>query len=218
MEAACARAGRNPGEVRLMAVTKTQNRETVLEAYEAGLRLFGENRVAEAVEKYTAAPGDIELHLIGHLQTNKAKAAAGLFSWIDSLDSLHTAQALNSRLETEGKTINILLELNTSGEASKSGYASFEALEKELPAILSLPCLCLRGLMTMGPLTEDRAKIREAFRLLKTSADKLGSSVPASCRIDTLSMGMSGDFEIAVEEGATLLRLGTILFGGRPAA
>jgi pyridoxal phosphate enzyme (YggS family) len=200
-----------------MAVTKTQPWETVRAACEAGLRIFGENRVHEAAEKYTAAPPDLELHLIGRLQTNKAKAAAELFSWIDSLDSLHTARALNTRLERMGKTVNVLLEMNTSGEASKSGYRSFEDLEKDLEGIFGLPQLRLRGLMTIGPFTEEEGRIREAFRGLKTCMDRLRGLAPSSHEIDTLSMGMSGDFEIAVEEGANLVRLGSVLFGKRNA-
>jgi pyridoxal phosphate enzyme (YggS family) len=200
-----------------MAVTKTHPREVALEAYGAGIRIFGENRVGEAGEKYTDFAEDGELHLIGHLQTNKAKAAAGLFSWIDSVDSLRTAEALAKRLDECGKSADILLELNTSGEDSKSGYRSFDDLRRDLEGILMLGALRLRGLMTVGPLTADAGEVRAAFRSLKTCMDRLCGMVPASCRIDTLSMGMSGDFEIAVEEGATLIRLGTVLFGRRDA-
>ncbi|MDR1625817.1 MAG: YggS family pyridoxal phosphate-dependent enzyme [Spirochaetia bacterium] len=217
IRAASLRAGRNPSDVRLMAVTKTHPRETVLEAYKAGIRVFGENRVSEAAEKYADFAPEAELHLIGHLQTNKAKAAAALFPWVDSVDSLHTAQALARRLEALGKTANILLELNTSGEASKSGYGSFEDLERDLDGILLLAPLRLRGLMTVGPLTQDEGEIRRAFRNLNACMDRLLRLVPASCRPDTLSMGMSSDFEIAIEEGATLVRLGTVLFGRRDA-
>jgi pyridoxal phosphate enzyme (YggS family) len=196
-----------------MAVTKTHPREAVLAAREAGLSVFGENRVCEAAEKYAEAPSGIELHLIGHLQTNKAKTAAPLFSWVDSIDSLRAARALDSRLLQ--KDMNILLELNTSGEESKSGYTSFDELVGDLEEILLLPRLRLRGLMTVGPLSGDRERIRAAFRLLRKCQEKLRAYVPADCRIDTLSMGMSSDFEIAVEEGANLIRLGTILFGKR---
>jgi pyridoxal phosphate enzyme (YggS family) len=215
IQAASARAGRNPEDIRLMAVTKTHPAETVLQACNAGIRIFGENRVCEAAEKYTARELDKELHLIGHLQTNKTKTAASLFSWVDSIDSLHTAKALDKRLKDLGKTMNILLELNTSGEDSKNGYTSFDSLERELDAILLLPSLKLRGLMTIGPFTQDNGKIREAFRNLKTCMDKLQKLVSASCPPDTLSMGMSSDFEIAIEEGANLIRLGTVLFGKR---
>jgi pyridoxal phosphate enzyme (YggS family) len=217
MRAALSRAGRNPEDVRLMAVTKTHPREMIEEVYQAGVRIFGENRVSEAAEKYTDFARDAELHLIGHLQTNKAKTAAGLFSWVDSIDSLHTAEALAKRLENTGKSVNILLELNTSGEDSKSGYGSFDDMARELEGILLLAPLKLRGLMTVGPLTRDEGEIRRAFRTLKTCMDRLERLVPASCRPDTLSMGMSSDFEIAIEEGSTLIRLGTVLFGKRDA-
>jgi pyridoxal phosphate enzyme (YggS family) len=214
IEAAAERAGRDPGSIRLMGVTKTHPRETVLAARKAGIRIFGENRVREAEDKYTAMPPDVELHLIGHLQTNKIKAAAPLFSWVDSLDSLRTARALNSRLEELNRELNILLELNTSGEESKSGYGSFDDLRRDLEEIAGLPRLKLRGLMTVGPLTGDGRRVRDAFRLLKTCMDRLEILLP-SPRLDTLSMGMSSDFEIAVEEGATLIRLGAALFGKR---
>ena len=208
--AACGRVKRNPDEVRIMVVTKTHSFTKVMDAYNAGLRIFGENRVLEAAEKYATVPPGMELHLIGHLQTNKAKNAANLFTWVDSIDSLHTAKALNKRLEVLGKTVNILLEVNTSLEASKSGYRTMEDLEKELPEITQLAQLRLRGLMTLGPLSEDREKVRDAFRRLRTCMDRLRTLVPKET-IDTLSMGMSGDFEIAVEEGSTLVRLGTVL-------
>jgi pyridoxal phosphate enzyme (YggS family) len=212
--AAAGRVGRDPREIGLMGVTKTHPRETVLAAHEAGIRIFGENRVREAEDKYTGMPQGIELHLIGHLQTNKIKTAAPLFSWVDSLDSLRTAQALNSRLEGLNRDVNVLLELNTSGEESKSGYRSFDDLRGDLEEIAVLPRLKLRGLMTIGPLGGDERSVRAAFRLLKTCMDRLETLLP-SCRIDTLSMGMSSDFEIAVEEGATLIRLGAVLFGKR---
>ncbi|MDR1933749.1 MAG: YggS family pyridoxal phosphate-dependent enzyme [Spirochaetales bacterium] len=215
IQAAAARSGRESSDVRLMAVTKTHPREMVLAARGAGLRVFGENRVAEAAEKYMDTPADAELHLIGHLQTNKAKQAAALFSWVDSIDCLHTARALNTRLAPLQKDMNILLELNTSGEDSKSGYRTFDDLETDLEEMLLLPRLKLRGLMTVGPLTGDAGQIRAAFRHLRICLDRLRRLTPADCRLDTLSMGMSGDFEIAVEEGANLIRLGTILFGKR---
>ena len=138
VEAACARTGRDAGCVGLMAVTKTHGREAVLAAREAGVRVFGENRVREAEEKYGGWAGEVELHLIGHLQSNKARSAAGLFSWVDSLDSFRTASALDARLAEAGRTANVLLEVNTSGEGAKSGYGSFEELLRELDAILAL--------------------------------------------------------------------------------
>jgi hypothetical protein len=198
-----------------MAVTKTYDRDTVLAAYAGGLRVFGENRVGEAREKYVEMPDDLELHLIGHLQTNKAKDGARLFRWVDSIDSFHTAEALEKKLSGEEKTVDILLEINTSGEDSKNGYRSFDKALEEAEAILGLSRLRLRGLMTIGPLTEDRERTRRAFALLRDYFVKMQTVFP-HLPIDTLSMGMSSDFEIAVEEGATLVRVGSALFGERP--
>ncbi len=214
--AAAKRAGRDPAAVTLMAVTKTYGRGDVLAAYEAGIRVFGENRVLEAAGKYMEMPADIELHLIGHLQTNKAKTAAEVFRWVDSIDSRHTAAALDRRLEAAGKSADILLELNTSGESSKSGYPDMDTLLKDLPGILSLPRLRFRGLLTIGPLSGGREAARASFRTLKTCFDRL-RTLPGCEAVDVLSMGMSSDFEIAVEEGSTMVRLGTALFGERPA-
>jgi PLP dependent protein len=212
--AAAARAGRGESDVRLMAVTKTFPRETVLAAAAAGLSLFGENRVQEAEEKFTDIGLTCELHLIGHLQRNKAKTAAGLFSWVQSIDKAETAQALETRCAERGSTMNILLELNTSGEESKSGFRSRDDLLADLEAIRALPHLRLRGLMTVGPLTSDEAQVRRSFAALRTLFEELRSAhgLPG---LDTLSMGMSGDFEAAVEEGSTLVRIGSALFGHR---
>ena len=211
---AAARAGRAAEDIKLLAVTKTLERETVLLAYEAGLRTFGENRVKEAEEKYADLPEDLDLHLIGHLQTNKIKTAAGLFSCYESIDSFHTAEALNRRLDELGREASYLVEINVSGEASKSGYASFEAFLGDLEGLLALERLRLRGLMTVGPLTDDPEEVRRSFRFLKAAFEALKTRLPG-LGLDVLSMGMSSDFEIAVEEGSTLVRIGTALFGSR---
>jgi len=209
---AARRAGRDPSTVRLMAVTKGFPRETVVEALEAGATLFGENRVQEAETKFTDLAGRCETHLIGHLQTNKAKAAAALFDCVQSIDSLHTAQALDARCAERGRTMDVLLELNTSGEASKSGFPGRDELAAGLEEVEKLPRLRVRGLMTVGPLTEDEGAIRAAFTRLRSAFEALAVGRPG---FDTLSMGMSSDFEIAIEEGATLVRVGTALFGPR---
>ncbi|UCF98627.1 MAG: YggS family pyridoxal phosphate-dependent enzyme [Spirochaetaceae bacterium] len=210
------RAGRDPAEIRLMAVTKTFPPAYIEVARQAGLTLFGENRVQEAQEKYqtlVTAP-DLELHLIGHLQRNKAKIAASLFLCVQSIDKLQTAEALNRHCAEIGRTMDILLELNTSGEASKFGFNEAEELWRVCGEIASLDSLRIRGVMTVGPFTADRDRIRRAFADLRDCLDGLRSRFP-ELPLDTLSMGMSGDFEIAVEEGATCIRLGTILFGSR---
>jgi PLP dependent protein len=209
---AARRAGRDAQSVRLMAVTKGFPSETVLEALEAGATLFGENRVQEAEAKFTGLAGRCETHLIGHLQTNKARAAAALFHCVQSIDSVHTAQALSSRCEERGRSMDILLELNTSGEQSKSGFAGPGELAAALAEVEKLPGLRVRGLMTVGPLTDDTAAVRGAFASLRSAFENLAAG---RAGFDTLSMGMSSDFEIAVEEGATLVRLGTALFGPR---
>jgi len=211
---AAERCGRDPAEVAILAVTKTHPRETVQAACEAGLRLFGENRVQEAEEKYRPGLAPLELHLIGHLQRNKATRAAALFSAVQSIDKLETAQALEAACAASGRSLEVLLEMNTSGEQTKFGFAGEDDLLAAVEPVLALPHLRLRGLMTVGPLTEDRAAVRAAFRRLARLFDQLRSRKLAAA-LEVLSMGMSGDYETAVEEGSTLLRLGTALFGAR---
>ena len=213
MADAAARSGRSADAVRLMAVTKTLPAETVSAAIQEGLSLFGENRVQEAAEKYTRLPGKWELHLIGHLQRNKARDAANFFTCVQSIDKAETAEAL-SRARPEGADpLDVLLEMNTSGEESKHGVRSRDELLKCMEAVMALPGLRVRGLMTVGPLTEDRGAVRRAFAALSSLFHEVnGQGVPG---FDTLSMGMSGDFEEAIEEGATLVRIGSALFGSR---
>jgi pyridoxal phosphate enzyme (YggS family) len=195
-----------------MAVTKGFPREVVQEAMTAGLTLFGENRVQEAEQKFADLPGTRELHLIGHLQTNKARAAAGIFTCVQSIDSAHTAESLDTKCAERGSSMDVLLELNTSGEASKSGFKSTEDLLAGLDVILKLTHLRTRGLMTVGPLTEESGRVRASFSCLRKLFEEIRAGLSA---FDTVSMGMSGDFELAVEEGATIVRLGTALFGPR---
>jgi PLP dependent protein len=211
---AARRAGRDPAGVRLMAVTKGFPRETAEAAISAGITLLGENRVQEAELKYAEVVGGFELHLIGHLQRNKARTALGLFSCVQSIDKAETAAALESRLAERGKSIDILLELNTSGEESKSGFRSTDDLTGFLESLRRWPHLRLRGLMTVGPLAGDSASVRRSFAMLRRLFDEIrtGNSFES---FDILSMGMSGDFETAIEEGSTLVRIGTALFGQR---
>jgi len=213
---ATARSGRAPGCVRLMAVTKGFPAAVVDTAVAAGLELFGENRVQEAEQKFAGLAGSWELHLIGHLQRNKARAASALFHCVQSIDKLETAQALSRCASERGAETRILLELNTSGEESKSGYRGADALFRDLDAIAGLGSLPLRGLMTVGPLTTDPGAIRAAFSMLREVFEECRRRLGLA-GFDTLSMGMSGDYEIAIEEGATLVRLGTALFGQRGA-
>ncbi len=214
LAAACARAGRDPATVTLLAVTKGQPPEVVQAAARLGLTLFGENRVQEARAKIPLCSGRLHWHLIGHLQTNKAREAVHWFEMIQSLDSLHLAAELQKQADKAARTMPVLLEVNVAGEASKFGYAP-DRLLAELAALNAFPRLVLQGLMTLAPWAPDPEKVRPVFRRLrelKTECEqRLGAPLPH------LSMGMSGDFEVAIEEGATLIRLGTVLFGPRPA-
>jgi len=210
--AACGRAGRDPASVTLLAVSKTHPPETVQEAIEAGQLLFGENKVQEAKAKIPLCPGKARWHFIGHLQSNKCRDAVELFALIQSVDSLALAQEINKRAEAAAETMPVLLEINVAGEASKFGYPP-EQMLAELRTINALPRLEVQGLMAIPPFSPVPEKTRPYFqklRELKQRAEAvLGVPLPE------LSMGMSGDFEIAIEEGATLVRVGTALFGER---
>lgn len=212
IDEAARRSGRDASSVTLVAVTKTHSVETIQTAYQQGLREFGENRVQEALTKIDALPSDIRWHLIGQLQTNKINKSRGRFCLIHSVDSVALGSDMSSRLSADPQ--EILLEVNTSGEVSKSGVDLTSAIQsvRELSA---LPNLKLRGLMTVGPLTEDLVRQRESFRVLRSLFDRIRSEGWVGTGFDVLSMGMSSDFEIAIEEGSTLVRVGTALFGHR---
>jgi PLP dependent protein len=215
IEAACARASREPGSVTLVAVTKGQPPEVVGAAAELGLSLFGENKVQEAKAKIPQCPSRLRWHLIGHLQSNKCRDVVALFEMVQSVDSLHLAEELNRRADQASKTIPVLLEVNAVGEASKFG-CSPDQLLADLGAINALPRLEIQGLMTVPPWTLDPEKVRPVFRQMRELKERceqlLGAPLPH------LSMGMTGDFEVAIEEGATMVRIGTALFGARPKA
>jgi pyridoxal phosphate enzyme (YggS family) len=212
IEAACSRAKRDPAEVTLLAVTKGKGPGVVQEAARLGLTLFGENKLQEAKAKISLSPGHLHWHLIGHLQTNKCRDAVHFFEMIQSVDSLHLAEEINKRAEQAAKRMPVLLEVNAAGEASKFGYRP-EILLKELPALNALPRLEIYGLMTIPPWASDPEKVRPVFREIRElklkAEDRLGAP------LQHLSMGMSGDLEVAVEEGATIVRVGTALFGAR---
>jgi len=217
ISSAARRSARNPGDIALMAVCKTFPAAAILEAYGAGQRLFGENRVQEFAEKFPAVANlpDVHFHMIGHLQSNKAGKAAEIFHAIDSLDSAKLAQRLNEAARKFGKTLDIMLEINVGGEEAKSGLALDSP---EIDAILQQakdwPNLKFRGLMTVPPFTDDPEGARPYFRKLRDLRDRLARSFPAM-NFDTLSMGMSHDFEAAIEEGSTCVRIGTAIFGQR---
>ncbi len=213
--AACERTGRNPASVTLLAVSKTHPPETVQAAADCGLTFFGENKVQEAKAKIPLCPGRLRWHFIGHLQSNKCRDAVELFEMIQSVDSLSLAQEINKRAEQAARRMPVLLEVNVAGEASKFGYQP-ERLLAELKEIIVLPRLEVRGLMTVPPWSPEAEKSRPHFRRLRDLKQRaeqvLGAPLPH------LSMGMSGDFEIAIEEGATIVRVGTALFGPRAKA
>ena len=210
---ACARAGRSPDTVRLMAVSKTHPAEAIEEAYAAGQRLFGENRVQEVATKAeTLARLDgVEMHLIGPLQNNKTSKAAELFQAIDTLDSAKTATRLQSAAESLHRVLPVLVEVKLSHEESKHGVAP-EDLPALLAAIAAMPNLRAGGLMTVPPAGEDGEQARPYFRRLRALRDEYAAQHPM---LTELSMGMSGDFAVAVEEGSTTIRVGTAIFGRR---
>jgi len=212
IRAACARAGRDAASVLLLAVSKTHPPETIQAAVECGQVYFGENKIQEAKAKIPLCPGKARWQFIGHLQSNKVRDAVELFEMIQGVDSLALAQEISKRAVQAGRTMPILLEVNVAGEASKFGYKP-EQLLAELNALNALPKIEIHGLMAVPPFTPVPEKSRPYFRRLrelKMECEKiLGVPLPH------LSMGMSGDFEVAIEEGATMVRIGTALFGER---
>jgi len=219
--AAAKRAGRDLDGIALMAVSKTQPPERIREAYAAGQRLFGENRVQDFAAK-AAALADLpaaEWHMIGHLQTNKAAKTVELFRAVDSVDSLKLAERLDAAARTLNKPLDVLIEINIGGEAAKSGIApDSPALEALLIAAPRLKALVFRGLMTVPPFTEDPDDARPYFRKLFDLRDAISARRLPAVSMDQLSMGMSHDFEVAIEEGSTCVRVGTAIFGERTKA
>ena len=215
IRAACGRRGRDPASVTLLVVTKSQPPEVVTAAAQLGMSLFGENKVQEARAKIPLCPGNLRWHFIGHLQSNKCRDAIELFEMIQSVDSLSLAREIAKRAEQAAKTMPVLLEVNVAGEASKFGYQP-ERLLAELKEIHALPRIELRGLMAVPPYVSDPEKARPHFQRLRGLRERAeqGLGVP----LPHLSMGMSGDFEVAIEEGATIVRIGTALLGPRTRA
>jgi pyridoxal phosphate enzyme (YggS family) len=202
---------------KLIAVTKTKPVDMLLEAYEAGCKMFGENKVQEMVNKYEVLPKNIEWHLIGHLQTNKVKYIAPFVSLIHSIDSFKLLQEVNKQAQKANRTIPCLLQIHIAEEENKFGlsYEEAEAL-LQMPELTKMQHVKICGLMGMATFTENRAQIRKEFRGLKTFFDKLkNQSMPLNVEIHELSMGMSGDYPIAIEEGSTLIRVGNSIFGAR---
>jgi pyridoxal phosphate enzyme (YggS family) len=218
IDAAAHAAGRQSEHVALMAVSKTFPADYIREAYEAGLRLFGENRVQEFAGKGDSLRDldGAEWHLIGHLQTNKTAKAAELFTAVDSVDSLRLAQKLNAAAQQLKKKLQVLIEINVGGETAKSGVApDSRELEELLSAAAELEYLEFRGLMTVPPFSEDPQLARPYFRKLRELRHQIASRRLPQISLNELSMGMSHDFEVAIEEGSTCVRVGTAIFGSR---
>jgi pyridoxal phosphate enzyme (YggS family) len=215
------RAGRRTEDIALMAVSKTNPPENIRAAYDAGLRLFGENRVQEFAGKAEALRDlhDAEWHMIGHLQTNKAARTAELFHAVDSVDSLKLAEKLDAAARNLGRKLNVLVEINVGGETAKSGVApDSQDLEELLSAAPRLEALRFRGLMTVPPFADDPERARPYFRKLRELRDTIAARNLSAVSMDQLSMGMSHDFETAIEEGSTCVRVGTAIFGERTKA
>lgn len=218
IESAARRAQRSPVDIDLMAVTKTVSEDRIRQAYEAGIRLFGENRVQEFGAKRDRLQhlSDVRWHMIGHLQSNKASQAAKLFDAIDSVDSLRVAEKLNTAAAQIGKKLPLLIEINIGGEQAKSGVLrNSAALDQLLEAAPTLSSVEFRGLMTVPPYDDDPERSREHFREMRRLFEELATRHLPALQMQVLSMGMSHDFEIAIEEGSTCVRLGTAIFGER---
>ena len=219
IQAAARKSGRNADEIALMAVTKTFGPDSIREAYKAGLRLFGENRVQEFAGKVSqlADLSGAEWHMIGHLQSNKAGKAAELFVAVDSVDSVRLAEKLNAAAAERGQKLKVLIEVNVGGEAAKSGLdIESQELWNLLEAAPGFRQLDTQGLMTVPPFTEDPEGARVYFRKLRALRDQIAARNLPAVSMEVLSMGMSHDFEVAIEEGSTCVRLGTAVFGSRP--
>jgi pyridoxal phosphate enzyme (YggS family) len=217
IEAAAADCGRQPDTVRLLAVSKAQPAEKIREAFLAGQRRFGENYLQEALDKQAAlADLDIEWHFIGPIQSNKTQAIAQHFAWVHGVDRLKIAQRLSAARPDHQPPLQICIQVNVSGEASKSGIAPSEVLPLA-QAILQLPHLRLRGLMSIPAPTPDTAEQRRQFGMVRQAFENLRQKLTQAAELDTLSIGMSGDYAAAIAEGATIVRIGSAIFGARPA-
>ena len=209
---AALKASRNPEKIKLVAVTKAAAIEQIKEAINAGVKIIGENKVQEAKEKYQILSADIEWHLVGHLQTNKVKYAVEIFDLIHSVDSIKLAKEIDRRSLQFGKITNVLIEVNISGEKTKYGIKPEEVVPF-LKEISEFPRVWIRGLMTIAPIVEDKEKARPYFRKLRELSKEIKSKNIKNVKMDYLSMGMTEDFEIAIEEGANMVRIGRGIFG-----
>ena len=209
---AALKVNRNPQKIKLVAVTKTATMEQIKEAMSAGVKIIGENKVQEAKEKYQILTADIEWHLVGHLQTNKVKYAIEIFDLIHSVDSIKLAKEIDRRSLQFGMMTNVLVEVNVSGEETKYGIKP-EEVEPFLKEISEFSRIKVRGLMTIAPIVEDKEEVRPYFRKLRELSKEIKSKNIKNVKMDYLSMGMTEDFEVAVEEGANMVRIGRGIFG-----
>ena len=215
IERAAERSERSASAIEVVAVSKTRNAREIEAAYACGLRLVGENRIQEAAAKRPQIAAPLAWHFVGHLQTNKAGRAVELFDLVQSVDSARLAKALSRRAEQVDRTVEVLLQVNTAGSLSQAGVAPDQLVEL-VAALAPLPHLRIRGLMTIAAHSEDEATVRGCFQTLRECGEKVTECGFSGVSMDYLSMGMSGDFELAIAEGANLLRLGTAIFGPRP--
>lgn len=211
---AAERAGRSPGDIQLVAISKTRTVPEIVEAIHAGVQIIGENRVQEAAQKRPHIALPVHWHLVGHLQRNKVKKAIDLFDLIHSLDSLPLAEALDRRALERGSPVEVLVQVNTSGEPSKFGIAPCDALHF-IEQMAHRKGIVVRGLMTIGLFEADMDKVRPCFERLRRLKEEVEAQGIPTIRMDVLSMGMTNDFEVAIEEGATMVRIGTAIFGPR---
>jgi hypothetical protein len=214
MKKAAFKVNRKPEEIKLVAVTKTATAEQIKEAINEGVKIIGENRVQDAKEKYQILTADIKWHLIGHLQTNKVKYAVEIFDCIHSVDSIKLAREIDKRSKQFGKKMDVLVEVNVSGEETKYGIKP-EEVDPFLKEISEFPGIQVRGLMTIAPIVEDKEEVRPYFRKLRKLSEEIKSKNVENVKMDYLSMGMTEDFEIAIEEGANMVRIGRGIFGFR---
>lgn len=214
IQAACERAGRKREEVTLIAVSKTKPVQMLQEAYDLGNRIFGENKVQEIVDKYDALPADISWHMIGHLQRNKVKYIIDKVTLIHSVDSLRLAEAIEKEATKKGVTADILIEVNVAKEDTKYGVMPEDAA-RLVSQISALPHIRIKGLMTIAPFVTNPEENRIYFQRLRNLAVDIGENKSDNVTMSVLSMGMTNDYEIAIEEGATMIRVGTGLFGAR---
>jgi pyridoxal phosphate enzyme (YggS family) len=211
---AAVKCGRDPNSIKLLAVTKTIPTEYIIKAIDAGITMLGENYVQEAKEKITMLGQRAQWHMIGHLQTNKAKYAVNLFDYIHSVDRIELAQELNKRARLIGRKINILIEVNVSGEKTKNGIPATTAIDL-IKATSKLENISVQGLMTMAPYSDNPEHARPYFAGLRNLRNNIISAGIAGVKMEELSMGMTDDFEMAIEEGTTIIRIGRAIFGER---